>query len=81
MSKWDRHSKIAVGIAVVAGLLFIGSIICLFIDFGSNFDKGIFLFSAFASLIFGWLFEMFGAMGLYGGANGFCDDNQENKSK
>jgi hypothetical protein len=66
MSKWDRHTKIAVSIAVATGVLFIGSIVCLFIDFGSGFDKGIFLFGAFASLIFGWLFEMLGASGLYG---------------
>ena len=51
----------------MTGLLFIGSIVCLFIDFGANFDKGIFLFSAFASLMLGWLFEMLGASGLYGG--------------
>jgi len=66
MNKWDKHTKISVGIAIVAGLLFIGSIVCLFIDFGVNFDKGIFLFSAFASLMLGWLFEMLGASGLYG---------------
>lgn len=66
MSKWKRHIKIAVGIAIGTGLLFIGSIFCLFIDFGSNFDKGIFLFSAFASLLFGFLLESFGASGLYG---------------
>jgi len=64
MSKWNKHTKIAVGIAIATALLFIGSIICLFMDFG-NFDKGIFLFSAFASLLFGWLLEMLGANGFY----------------
>ena len=66
MNQIDKHTKIAVGIAIGTGLLFIGSIFCLFIDFGSNFDKGIFLFSAFASLLLGFLLESFGAIGLYG---------------
>lgn len=65
MSKWDRHTKIAYGIAIVTGILFSSNIVCMFIDFGSNFDNGIFLFGSFASLILGWLFEMFGASGLY----------------